>query len=288
MSEKVFLNDKLLPEERAKITIFDTGLQHGLGLFETLRCYNSRPFKLDSHIERLKKSADALGIAFDAETSFFDKAIAKLLSANALIDARVRITITAGSAKIGIHRGLQSSPTIIITAGPAEEIPKEVYSKGVSILLSDYKISPDDPIARHKTICFLPKLIGLHKARLAGLTEALWLTTDGFLACCSTANIFFVRSGKVYTPSLELPIVEGITRRTTIEICKEINLDVNEGRFTLSDLLEAEEVFITNSIVEILPVVAIEKHRVGNGSVGKITQMILELYKEKVLKETAV
>ncbi len=285
MPEKIFLNDKLVPADRAKISVFDAGLQHGLGLFETIRIYNKKPFRLNDHIDRLKNSAKTLGLIIDEDTHFFQKAIEKLLSANNLSNARIRITITAGSIKTGIHKEMQSKPTIIITAGPPTDTTENVYQTGVGILLSDYRLTHFDPIAKHKTICFLPKLIALYQAKITNLAESLWLTTEGLLASCSTSNIFFIKDNTIYTPSTELPIVPGITRKVIFELAKENNIKIEEGKFTLNQLLQAEEIFITNSIIEILPVVAIERHKVANQKPGKLTKELIKLYKDKVRAE---
>lgn len=286
MAEKVYLNGKILDAEEAKLTVFDAGLQHGVGLYETLRSYRGNVFGLKDHLGRMKNSASHLGIVVDAEEKTLAPAIGELLTANGLSDARLRITVTAGSVRVGIHLGGQSQPTTLITCWavpPADE----VYQYGVGVLLSDFKLSPSDPVARHKTLSFLPRLLALRTAQRANLADALWFTTDGYLAEGCTSNVFFLKDDTLFTPSLELPVMPGITRKIILDIARELQFPVEEGRSPLSDLLAAPEIFLTNTVMEILPVVAIEKHQVGDGRPGTVTRTFLQKYRKRVRDETS-
>jgi len=285
MPEKVFLNGKLVESDDAKITIFDTGLLHGVGLFETLRSYRGKVWRLGDHIERMENSAADLGIVLDGGVDFFEKQIDQLLVANGLSDARIRLTVTAGSARIGIHAGTQAPPTTIITCGPLQLPVDEVYQNGVGVLVSDYTLSSKDPIARHKTLCFLPRLLALRTAQRAQMADAIWFTDSGLLADGSTSNIFLFKDDKLLTPSLDLPVMPGITRKIVLEIARDLQIPVEEGHFSLQDLLAAPEIFITNTVAEILPVVAVEKHIVGPGKPGTVTRTFLQKYRRLVRKE---
>jgi branched-chain amino acid aminotransferase len=285
MPEKVYLNGKLLDADEAKITVFDAGIQHGVGLYETLRSYRGSVFRLKDHLDRMKNSAADLGLVMDGNEAAFTKAIGELLTANGLSDARLRITVTAGSIRVGIHLGGQSSPTTLITCGPVPPAD-ELYQHGVGVLLSDFRLSSTDPIARHKTISYLPRLLAMRTAQRAGLADAVWFTEEGFLADGCANNIFLFKDDILLTPSLSLPVMPGITRKVVLEIAREMQIPVEEGRFTLKDFLAAPEIFLTNSVTEILPVVAVEKHQVGNGTVGTITRTFLQKYRKKVREET--
>ncbi len=286
MPEKVHLNGKLLDAEEAKVTVFDAGLQHGVGLYETLRSYRGNIFRLNDHMVRMKSSADHLGMVVDGDEKTFEKAIGELLTANGLADARLRITVTAGSVRVGIHLGGQSQPTTLITCGPIQAA-EELYQHGVGVLLCDYRLSPSDPVARHKTISFLPRLLALRTAQRANMADAVWFTDDGFLAGGSAGNVFLFKDDKLLTPSLDLPVLPGITRKVVLEIARDMQIPVEEGKFSLKDLLAAPEIFLTNTVMEILPVVAVEKHQVGSGTVGPVTRTFLQKYRKLVREETS-
>ncbi len=287
MAEKVYLNGKLVDAEEAKITVFDTGLQHGVGLFETCRSYRGTVFRLDAHIRRMVLSASQFSMAIDEKIEVYKKAIDELLVANGLSDARIRITVTAGSVRVGMHLGGQSQPTTLITCGPIQE-SDQVYQHGVGILLSDYRISPSDPIARHKTTSFLPRLLALRTAQRAQMADAVSFTTEGYLADGTTSNIFLFKDDRLLTPSLDLPITPGIARQVVLEIARDLQIPVEEGKFPLNDLLSATEIFLTNSVMEIMPVVAVEKHVVGNGTPGTVTRTFLQKYRRLVRKELSI
>jgi len=287
MAEKVYLNNKLIDADEAKVTIFDTGLLHGVGLFETLRCYRGKPYRLEDHIERMKASADKLGIIVDGGPEHYQKMIDKLLVENGLSDARVRITVTAGSARVGIYTDAQASPTTIVTCGPMQ-VNDQIYQVGVGTLLCDYRLSETDPVAKHKTTSYLPRLLALRNAQRINMADAIWFTNEGFLAGGSTGNIFLFKDDQLLTPSLDLPVVPGVTRKIVIEIAREIELPVVEGKFSLQDTLDAGEIFITNSTMEVVPVVAIERHTVGDGSPGPVTRSLLQRYRRNLRKELEI
>ena len=285
MAEQVFLNGELVAADEAAVGVFDAAFQHGVGLFEVLRSYAGRVFRLTQHVERLKESAAALGMVVDMDAAGFADAIDKLLRANDLTDARVRITVTGGSVRVGIHQGAQSKPTMLITAGPAQTPPPECYAQGVGALLSAYRLSPTDPIARHQTISYLPRLMALRAAQHAHLAEAIWFTDEGYLAGGSMSNVFLIRDDVLLTPALDLPILPGITRRVVIELAKELQFPLREGKFSMEETLAAGEIFLTNCVIELLPVVALERHRVGDGKVGTLTRTLLQKYRRRVREE---
>jgi len=285
MPEKVFLNGKLIDADQAHISVFDAALQHGVGVFEVLRSYGGNIFRLADHIARLRDSEATLGLASAIEADEAGQAIKQLLSANELSDARVRLTVTGGSVRVGIHVGAQAKQNILITAGAAQPPPAEVYTDGVGVLLSDYRLSDKDPIARHKTVSYLPRLVALRAAQQARLVDAIWFTTDGYLAGGSVSNVFLIKDDCLLTPSLDLPTVPGIARKVVIELAEELQIPVREEKFSLEDTLSADEMFLTNTVVEVLPVVTIERHVIGSGRVGPLTRTFLQRYRGRVRKE---
>jgi len=288
MAEKVYLNGKLIDGDEAKVTVFDAGLQHGVGLFETMRSHRGSIFRLGAHVSRLKTSAAQFGMVIDGDDESFAHAIGELLTANGLSDARIRITVTAGSVRVGIHVSAQSPPTTLITCGALAPMDEQVYQNGVGVLLSDYRLSRTDPIARHQTTSFLPRLLALRTAQRTGMADAVWFTESGYLAGGSTGNIFLFKDDRLMTPSLDLPVVDGITRKAVLEIARELQIPVEEGKYSLQDLLSATEIFHTSSAMEIVPVVAIEKHSVGDRAVGTVTRTFLQKYRRLVRKELGI
>lgn len=279
------MNKRLVSADRARVSVFDAAFQHGVGLFETVRAYDGQVFRLEDHLDRLSSSARDLGLVLDRDAKQFGKAIGRVLKANQLTDARIRLTVTGGSVRLGIHTGAQGPPTVLITAGPMQPYQQDYYLKGMTVLVSDYRVSPQDPVARHKTICYLPRLAALKVAQQAQVGEAIWFTTDGYVAEGCISNMFMVRGEKLQTPSLELPILPGITRKVVLELAGRDGIEVQEGKFSLEQLLAAEEVFLTNSIMEIMPVTNIERHVVGSGQVGPVTGKMMQGYKQLVCQE---
>jgi branched-chain amino acid aminotransferase len=286
VSEKVFLNGQLLDADAASINVFDAGLQHGLGVFEAMRAYDGVVFQLNAHLQHLVDAARSIGVQVTLTETDFPAAIRELLDANKLDDARVRITVTAGSVRIGMHQGHQNPPTVLITAGPAQPLPDTLYSDGVGVLLSDIRLSPSDPIARIDTTSFVPRLIALQAAQRAKLAEAMWFTTDGYCAGTASSALFFINDDVIQTPSLDLPIVNSVPRATLLQIAKREQFVVEEKSFSLQQVLDAQEMFIVNPTVEVLPVVAIEKHLVGDGRVGPITRTLMQKYRTLIRQET--
>jgi len=253
---KVFLNDRIVEAADACIACNDAGLLYGMGLFETMRCHNRRVFRLDDHLERL--------------------AIDSLLEANGLDEARLRLTLTNGP----LGDDASSKPTLLITATEFTPYPAEYYEKGVRVVLTEARQNPTDPLSGHKTTCYASRLLVLEKARKKLAAEALWFTTDNRLAEGCISNVFLVKDGVVHTPDLSAGVLPGIARKTVVELAETDSMELAEKDLTINDLLGADEIFLTNTIMLILPVVAVEAHTVGNGKPGRITTRLFKLFKE--------
>ena len=284
---KIFLNDKVIDDAEAHISVSDSGFLYGMGLFETMRCMGGRVFALSDHLDRLFNSAKELAINNPYETKYIKDAIRKTLEANNLTDARLRLTLTNGP----MSAGGESKAALLITATQFEPYPAEYYQKGVRVVLTDFRQNTQDPIARHKTTNYFSRLLALNIAHQKKAAEALWFTTDGRLAEGCVSNVFCVKDSALYTPGLETPVLPGIMRKTVCKIAEAESITLVEKDLTIKDLLAADEVFLTNVIMLILPVVGVEAHTVGNGKVGPMTKKLMQ-YLEKVvsqdqLKETS-
>lgn len=272
---KVFLNDSIIDAAEAKVSANDGGFLYGMGLFETMRAVAGHVFRIDDHIDRLLNSSESLSINNCYERDFIKNAIAELLAANDLSDARIRLTLSGGSIA-----GDNPTPTLLITAVDFAPYPPEYFAKGVTVTLTDYRQNTMDPLCGHKTTNYFARLMALQQAHQKKSTEALWFTIDGKLAEGCVSNVFLVKDKIIYTPSLDTPVLPGIARKTVLEIAEKQSIEVVSKDLFIADLLAADEVFLTNSIMTVLPVSAIEAHTVGEGKPGDITKQILTGYNE--------
>jgi branched-chain amino acid aminotransferase len=273
MPDKVFLNDNLIDIDRACVSVTDSGFLYGAGLFETMRSHNGVVFRLDDHLDRLSSSARALSISHPFETAYLREAIDRLLQANQLADARLRLTLTNGPVT---QPQEQRKPTLLITATEFLPYPAEYYKTGVLVILCPFRQNPTDPTCGHKTTSYYPRLLALNLAHQRQAAEALWFTTDNRLAEGCVSNIFLVKNSVLHTPPLETPVLPGIARRTVRHLAQQQSLDLVEKDLHISDVLEADEIFLTNVIMEVLPVIGVEQHTVGDGKVGPITKRLRE------------
>ena len=286
MQEKVFLNDSIIPAAEARIPVQDAGLLHGVGLFETMRSYRGRIFRMDDHLDRMFNSAAALGITISQQRTDIVAGAYSLLKANALQDARLRITVTAGNTS-GATGDESRVSTLVITAAHLQPYSNDLYRYGMTVTISPYKQNPHDPTAGHKTVNYLSRLLALQQAHHAGAGEAIWFTPTNCLAEGSISNIFLVSGEGILTPSLETGILPGISRKLVAQLAGDAGISCQQKTLHIKDLLSADEVFLTNSIMEIMPVCKIEKHIVGNGKCGPIYNKLHDLYRRAVDDECA-
>jgi branched-chain amino acid aminotransferase len=202
-------------------------------------------------------------------------AVYTLIEANNLTDARIRLTITNGPMD---RKQQKPEPTILITASQFQPYPEEYYKKGIRVALSAFKQNPANPVFYHKTLNYMPRLLALNEARQKGAAESIWFTVDNRLAEASTANVFLVKDSALLTPPVDTPVLAGIARKTVISLAHNLNIKVTEKPLHIHDLLEADEVFLTNVIMQLLAVNSIEKHPVSNGQVGPTTKKLAQAY----------
>ncbi len=281
MSDFVYLNDGLVEASEARVSVFDAGLQHGVGLFETMRSYGGKVFRLEDHIERLYRSATALNLTISQTREKMTAGVGDVLEANGLQDARLRLTMTSGNIKNIDIDNLPTS-TLLIAATELRAYPEELYRHGMRTIITGYKQNPEDPTTGHKTTNFFSRLMALQQAQGMKTGEAIWFTTVNQLAEGSISNIFLVHKGKLLTPSLDTPVLPGVTRKAVLELAGENGIECEEKLLAVKDLLEAEEVFLTNSIMELMPVQSVEAHKVGDEKPGPVYQKLHELYRQAV------
>ena len=285
MAEQAFLNDGLVDIDSANVSARDSGFLYGAGIFETMRSYNGVVFALDDHLDRLLLSAKSLGINNIYDKKIITDAIEEVLAANELKESRLRLTLTNGPMSVSEDG---PKPTLLITATEAEGYPADYYKKGVLVVLCPYRQNPNAMMSCHKTTNYFLRMLGLGFAHQRRAAEALWFTVDNRLAEGCISNIFFVKDSVLYTPPIETPVLPGVMRKNVCQLAVENSIELVEKDLNIDDLLGADEVFMTNVIMKIMPVANIEKHEVGEGKVGVVTKKLskaLESFIEKTCVE---
>jgi branched-chain amino acid aminotransferase group I len=290
MAEIIYLNGRLIPRFEAKLSPFDHGFLYGYGLFETMRTYNGRIFRLDSHLTRLRCSAESIGLTHtilstDEGKQCLKAACMATLEANELNDARIRLTVSAGEGDMTPDPGTCSSPTVLITAHNFAPLPPEKYETGFKAAVSFLRRNSQSPLSRLKSTCYMENVLARMTARAAGYDEAIFLNEQGYLAEGSTTNVFLVSHGELITPCFESGVLPGITRDAVLEIARTSNIKATERWVELNELVEAEEAFLTNSVLELMPLVSVEGKSIGSGKPGKLTGDLLFAYR-KLVDET--
>ena len=295
MAEIIYLNGRFIPRSMAELSPFDHGFLYGYGLFETMRAYSGYIFRLDSHLTRLRCSAENIGLTHSTLTTEEGKqslkfACMETMEANKLKDARLRLTISAGEGGMTPDPGTCSSLTILVTAQNLVPLPPEKYETGFRAALSSLRRNSQSPLSRLKSTCYMENILARMAARAAGCDEAVLLNERGYLAEGSTSNIFLVKKspevkGRVrvlITPSLESGVLPGITREVVLEIAQDLNIETHERQVELKELIEADEAFITNSILELMPLTWFEGKPIGSGKAGQLTKKLLAAYRNLV------
>jgi branched-chain amino acid aminotransferase len=287
MAEIIYLNGQLVPRFEARLSPFDHGFLYGYGLFETMRAYNSHIFRLDSHLTRLRCSAESIDLTHSILTTVEGKQSLKAacmatLEANELKDARIRLTISAGEGDMTPDPNKCSTPTVLVTARDLVPLPPEKYETGFKAVLSSLRRNSQSPLSRLKSTCYMENIIARMAARTAGCDEAILLNEQGYLAEGSTTNIFLASNNEVLTPSLESGVLPGITREVVLEMARAANIKIPERQVELKELIEAEEAFVTNSILEIMPLTWFDDKPIGTGKPGHLTRELMAAYKKLV------
>lgn len=289
----MYVSGRMVAEAEATVSALDAGLLLGAGLFETLRTYGGRPFRLARHMARMRASGQFFRIFVRETDDEIAAVIARLLEANGLPDARIRITATRGPVIEGLSDDEAPWATLLVTAGGQVTYPPDLYERGATAVVSDIRANETDPVTFHKTTNYLANLLAIRDAHSGGATEALRFNTRNRLAEGAISNVFLVSAGRLLTPPVEDGLLAGITREAVLEVAAEIGVPAEQRSLTVDDMLAADEVLLTNAIMEVMPVVRFEKHEVGPkddpdrlGRPGPITRRLAEAYKALVERET--
>ena len=291
MEEIVYLNGSLIPASQARVSVFDHGFLYGYGLFETMRAYHGKIFLLERHLKRLMDSAEAIGLGAGLAGVNLVKACLDTLRANRLEDARLRLTVSNGEVDAFPWAGISRTPTVVVTARSYTPFSAEKYQQGFKVGISSVRRCQQSLISRIKSANSLVSVLARIEAVATGLDEALLLNDRGFIAEGGGSNVFLVKSSALLTPSLESGILPGITRGVVIELAEALGIVVNEGDVSLDDLKQCDEAFFTNSMIEIMPLVAVrddtgQNITIGSGKPGEVTKRLKGAYRKRVEKET--
>lgn len=253
----ISINGKLYDEQDAVVSVYDHGFLYGLGLFETFRTYRGVPFLLQEHLVRLKQGCNELGISFEPDADRLKEQLTELLHVNRLEDAYIRYTVSAGVDLLGLPSGSYHNPTEIIYIKPLPPRDHSMYEQGRALQLLKQPRNTPEGLYRLKSFHYMNNIMAkreLQSYPWAAGAEGLMLTEDGFVAEGIVSNILFINESTCFTPSLETGILPGITRAFVLQSAGQFGLSLQEGMYTWEDLVKADEVFIVNSIQEIVPI----------------------------------
>jgi len=270
----------------ARVSALDAGLLLGAGLFETLRTYGGRPFRLGAHLGRLRESGQVLRIFVKETDDQVAAIIARLVEANGVPEARLRITATRGALEAGLEDDEAPPAVLLVTAGPMTPYPAHFYERGATVVVSDIRVNESDPTTFHKTTAYMANLLALREAHRGRAAEAIRFNTRNRLAEGAISNVFLVRDGRLLTPPVEEGLLPGITRAAVLELAAEADVPAEQRALTVHDLLDADEVFLTNSIMEVMPVARVEAREIGQGRPGPVTRKLADAYRALVARET--
>ncbi|NOU76544.1 aminodeoxychorismate lyase [Paenibacillus sp. LMG 31458] len=280
------VNGILTNDKEAVVSVYDHGFLYGLGLFETFRTYKKEPFLLPEHLRRLTEGCRELGIGYEPDLAHIQRLIDELLKANNLEDAYIRYSVSAGVDILGLPSGVYQNPTEIIYIKPLPPRDEQIYTQGKALQLLKLPRNTPEGLYRFKSFHYMNNILAkreLQQYDWAACAEGLMLTEEGYVAEGIVSNIFFIKDRACYTPSLDTGILPGITRAYVLQLAQQQQIPTQGGLYRWEDLLEADEVFIVNSIQEIVPITTLftpsgQSQAVGKGVVGPITRQLCELY----------
>jgi branched-chain amino acid aminotransferase len=276
---KIFIDGKFYSERDAKVSVFDHGFLYGDGVFEGIRAYNGRVFKLKEHVERLFYSAKAILLDIPMSPEEISRAVIETIRANKLRDAYVRLVVTRGIGTLGLNPRSCKNPSVVVIAGKIQVYPPELYARGMEIVTVPTVRNLHSAVnPAVKSLNYLNNILAKIEANNAGVEEAVMLNAEGFVAECTADNLFIVKNGELFTPPLSAGALYGITRQTVIELARLGGMRVSEPNLTRYDLFNADECFLTGTGAEIMPVIKIDKRVIGTGKPGNITRKLVSEY----------
>lgn len=283
MNQQIYINGSYFSKDDAKISVYDHGLLYGDGIFEGMRIYSGKVFRLEEHLNRLWESAAAISLEIPIEFDQLKADVNEAVKRNELDEGYIRLIITRGSGALGLDPFRCANPQVIIIVDKITLYPPELYENGLELVTaSTIRNHPAALSPRIKSLNYLNNVLAKMEGLKAGCKEALMLNHQGQVAECTGDNVFIVKSGRLVTPPKEAGILEGITRNAVMELAQEAGIETNEATLTRHDLFIADECFLTGSAAEVIPVVILDGRKIGNGSPGPITRQLNDSFRELV------
>jgi branched-chain amino acid aminotransferase len=278
---KVYIDGKLYEKEQARVSVFDHGLLYGDGVFEGIRVYGGSIFRCREHMDRLYDSARAIALKIPLTKDEMTAAMRRTLDANGLSDAYIRLLVTRGIGDLGLDPNKCPRPSVVIITDSIALYPPELYETGLELVtVSTLRNHPNAVNPRIKSLNYLNNILAKIECLQAGVSEAIMLNQEGYVAECTGDNIFTVSDGVLLTPSLHCGMLDGITRGVVMELGREAGIEVREATMTRFDLYMADECFLTGTAAEIIPVVRIDSRTIGDGKPGPVTQKLLGMFRD--------
>jgi branched-chain amino acid aminotransferase len=286
---KIYLDGQLLSQEDAKISVFDHGLLYGDGVFEGIRIYHGRIFRLTEHLERLYESARSICMEIPIPIAEMEKATLDTVAANQLQDGYIRLVITRGVGSLGLNPFQCPRPSIIIIASSISLYSPERYEKGLTLITcATRRPTPAALSPQVKSLNYLNNVMAKIEAMQAGCEEGIMLNEQGYVAECTGDNVFIVKRGQVFTPPIAAGALDGITRQAVIELVNKIGLSCTEKMMTRHDLFTADECFLTGTAAEVIPAVQLDRRIIGTGQPGPVTRQVVAAFHDLVKHEGTV
>jgi branched-chain amino acid aminotransferase len=281
LEELVYINGKFIEASQASVSVFDHGLLYGDGIFEGIRVYGGRVFRLAQHVQRLYKSARALLIEIPMSPDEMKAAVEETVSKNSADDAYLRLMVTRGAGPMGLDPSGCTMPTVIIIVTGIQLYPQEMYERGIAVAsVPTRRMSADMLEPRVKSLNYLNNVLAKAEAARSGCLEAVMLNAQGYVAECTADNIFVVAGGRLLTPPPHMGALDGVTMRTVMEVAEHLNIESSFSPLTRYDVYTADECFLTGTGAELMPVVEIDGRRIGNGEPGDVTDKIRKAFGE--------
>jgi branched-chain amino acid aminotransferase len=279
MAPKVYINGKLFDKSDAKISVYDHGLLYGDGVFEGIRVYSGKVFRLKEHVERLYDSARAIALEIPLSAAQMAEAVEMTVKANAKKEGYIRLVITRGAGSLGLDPRKTSDPQVIIIVDDIVMYPQELYDNGMEIVTAaTIRNHPNALSPRVKSLNYLNNIMAKVEGIRAGCHEALMLNDKGEVAECTGDNVFLAKHGILKTPPPDAGILEGVTRGAVIELARAAGIPVQEPPLTRHDVYTADECFLTGTAAEVIPIVKVDGRTIGNGKPGPITRQLREAF----------
>lgn len=280
MGPMIYLNGKLVPAAEAVVSVYDHGFLYGDGVFEGIRVYNRKVFKLNEHIARLYSGARAVAIEIPMAQEQFVENVLEVVRTNEVVDGYIRVTLSRGVG-LGLDPRVCKKPTIVIMTDKLSLYPEEMYRNGLEVTTVSTRVPPAQSLEpRIKSLGkYICNIMAKLEANRVNAGEGLMLNCEGYVAEATGDNIFIIKEGKIYTPPTAAGILEGITRNTVIDLAREDGMEVIEKMMTLFDVYTADECFLTGTAAEVIPVVNVDGRRIGEGKPGEITNKLIRAFR---------